>query len=80
MKARPENILVVPFDKVNIPGNYWEMETLHYQLNKKYDLLSNPWNGFCSTFDYYNQFDDADNRKKMFLVGQQYDNNGNKLT
>ena len=78
-EGSPENIFVVPFDKVNIPGNYWEMETLHYQLNGKYGLLSNPWNGFCSTFEYYNQFDDADNRKKMFLVGQQYDNNGNKL-
>ncbi len=78
-EGSPENIFVVPFDKVNITGNYWEMETLHYQLNGKYGLLSNPWNGFCSTFDYYEQFNDADNRKKMFLVGQQYDNNGNKL-
>jgi hypothetical protein len=74
-----ENIFVVPFDKANIPGNYWEMETLHYQLNEKYGLISNPWNGFCSTFEYYNQFDDADGRKKMFLVGQQYDNAGNPL-
>ena len=78
-EGSPENIFVVPFDKANIPGNYWEMETLHYQLNEKYNLLSNPWNGFCSTFEYYSQFDDADNRKKMFLAGQQYDNAGNPL-
>jgi hypothetical protein len=74
-----ENIFVVPFDKVNISGNYSELETLPYQLADKYGLNGTPWNGFCSTFDYYSQFDDADNRKKMFLIGQQYDNSGNKI-
>jgi hypothetical protein len=74
-----ENIFVVPFDKVNISGNYSELETLPYQLADKYGLNGTPWNGFCSTFDYYSEFDDADNRKKMFLIGQQYDNSGNKI-
>ena len=69
----------MPFDKVYIPGNYSELETLPYQLDEKYGLIGTPWNGFCSTFDYYNQFDDADDRKKMFLVGQQYDNSGNPI-
>ncbi len=74
-----ENIFVVPFDKVQISGNYSELETLPYQLADKYSLNGTPWNGFCSTFEYYNQFEDADGRKKMFLVGQQYDNSGNKI-
>lgn len=74
-----ENIFVVPCDKVYISVNYWELETLPYQLGEKYGLIGTPWNGFCSTFDYYKQFDDADGRKKMFLVGQQYDNSGNPI-
>lgn len=74
-----ENIFVVPFDKINIGGNNWEMQTLHYQHNLTYNLTGSPWNGFCATADFYNQFDDADGRKKMWLVGQQYDAAGNPL-
>lgn len=71
-----ENIFVVPFDKINIGGNNWEMRTLHYQSNLTFNLTGSPWNGYCSTADYYNQFDDADSRKSMFLVGQQYASDG----
>jgi hypothetical protein len=75
----PENIFVVPFDKINIGGNNWEMETLHYQHNLTYNLTGSPWNGYCSTADYYNQFDDVDLRKSMFLIGQQYAADGSPL-
>ncbi|HEY6976778.1 MAG TPA: RagB/SusD family nutrient uptake outer membrane protein [Chitinophagaceae bacterium] len=71
-----ENIFVVPFDKINIGGNNWEMQTLHYQSNETYNLTQSPWNGYCVTADYYNQFDDPDARKSMLLVGQQYDADG----
>lgn len=82
-----ENIFVVPFDKVNIGGNNWEMMTLHYQNNVNFALSGSPWNGFCSTADYYANFDTAsvytlkgtntyrtylDQRAGQFLVGQQY--------
>jgi len=75
----PENIFVVPFDKINIQGMNWEMETLHYQHNLTYNLTGSPWNGYCSTADYYNQFDDVDGRKSMFLIGQQYASDGSPL-
>ena len=74
-----ENIFVVPFDKKYIGGMNWEMTTLHYDHNKKYNLTSTPWNGFCSTADFYNNFDAADHRRAMFLVGQQFDANGNPI-
>jgi hypothetical protein len=74
-----ENIFVVPFDKVNIGGMNWEMQTLHYQHNLTYNLSGSPWNGFCSKADYYNQFEDADKRKSQFLVGQQYGSDGTPL-
>ena len=71
-----ENIFVVPFDKVNIGGMNWEMQTLHYQNQDTYKLTGSPWNGFCSTADVYNKYDVADARKAQFLVGQQYDADG----
>lgn len=74
-----ENIFVVPFDKINIGGMNWEMETLHYQHNLTYNLTGSPWNGYCATAEFYNQYDDADGRKAMWLVGQQYDAAGNPL-
>lgn len=75
-----ENIFVVPYDKVNIGGNNWEMQTLHYQLNLKYNLTGSPWNGFCATADYYfGNFSAGDRRTSMWLIGQQYDISGNPI-
>jgi len=71
-----ENIFVVPFDKINIGGMNWEMQTLHYSHNLTYGLTGQPWNGFCSTADVLNKFDAADTRKAQFLVGQQYEADG----
>ena len=49
--------------------------TLHYNSNKTFGLKgTGGFNGFCSTAEYYNLFDPNDNRRKMFLVGQQYEN------
>jgi hypothetical protein len=82
-----ENIFVVPFDKVNIGDNNWEMATLHYQNNLNFPISGSPWNGFCSTADYYSKFDTSslytikgsttfrtflDQRSGQYLIGQQY--------
>jgi hypothetical protein len=82
-----ENIFVVPFDKVNIGGNNWEMGTLHYQNNVNFQLAGSPWNGFCSDADFYSKFDTSsiysakgsttyrtylDQRAGQYLIGQQY--------
>jgi starch-binding outer membrane protein, SusD/RagB family len=82
-----ENIFVVPFDKVNIGNNNWEMQTLHYQNNVNFQLSGSPWNGFCSDADFYSTFDTSslyttkgttvyrtylDQRAGQYLVGQQY--------
>ena len=75
-----ENIFSIPFDaKLGLGGLNFQMRTLHYQSNETFDLGNSPWNGFCSNADFYNQFDPADNRRKMFLVGQQYSKNGTPL-
>ena len=85
--AGGENIFVVPFDKVNIGGDNMEMMTLHYQNNLNFNLTGSPWNGFCTTADYYANFDTTsvytvkgtttfrtylDQRAGQFLIGQQY--------
>lgn len=70
-----ENIFVLPFDR-NAGLNYFVIQgmTLHYESNVTFGLENGGVNGFCSTADYYNLFDSSDTRRKMFLVGQQYEN------
>lgn len=82
-----ENIFVVPFDNVNIGGNGWQTQTLHYQNNINFQLTGSPNNGFCTSADFYNQFDTTsvytvkggntyrtflDARSGQYLVGQQF--------
>lgn len=82
-----ENIFVVPFDNINIGGNSWEMQTLHYQNQANFQLTGSPYNGFCSNAEFYNQFDTtstytvkgqntyrtfSDARSGQYLIGQQY--------
>src|SRR5579872_1658222 len=82
-----ENIYCVPFNKVIIGGQNCEMETLHYQNQTNFSLSGQPWNGFCSTADFYYTFDTSstyssvagtiyrtfqDQRTGQYLVGQQY--------
>lgn len=75
-----ENIFVIPFDKVNIPGNQIEAYSLNYNSQFTFDLLGQPYNGFSSPRAFYKSFTDADTRKKMFIVGQQYSSAGAPLT
>ena len=82
-----ENIFSVPFNKVSIGGMGWEMMTLHYQNQINFGLSGQPWNGFCSTADFYYTFDTSssytvsagttyrtfnDQRTGQYLIGQQY--------
>jgi hypothetical protein len=82
-----ENIFVVPFDATNIGGQQWQMATLHYQNQVTFGLSSQPYNGFCSTSDFYSNFDTTstytisgtetlrtfnDQRSGQYLCGQQF--------
>jgi starch-binding outer membrane protein, SusD/RagB family len=82
-----ENIFVVPFDNVNIGGNGWETQTLHYQNTYNFGLSGGLNNGFCSADNVYSLFDTTstytakgntiyrsflDQRTGQYLVGQQY--------
>jgi hypothetical protein len=86
-KSSPENIFVIVHasDASAIGGN-WPMRTLHYnQLNTG---EGGPWNGFATLAETYTAFEATDDRRAMWLVGQQKsfetgqnvnDRNGNPL-
>jgi len=82
-----ENIFVVPYDNVNIGGNNFEAETLHYQSNLNFQLSSSPWNGYCINAEFYSHYDTTsvytvkgqntyrtylDSRSGQYLIGQQF--------
>ncbi len=84
--ANTEYILFVaklPLDGVQA---FRHMATLHYNQHS-----GSPWNGFSVLTDFYNSYEDEDDRLEQILVGQQYvlwgstagdsafDRNGNPL-
>jgi hypothetical protein len=75
-----EHIFVAPFDESTGTGAVWPMMTLHYPSQLTFKLQEQPWNGFSTLEDFYNSYEDADNRKAAnFIVGPQYDLQGNQL-
>jgi SusD family. len=70
-KSSTENIFVIVHTAVGTTaiGGSWPMRTLHYnQLNTGW---GSPWNGYATTAETYNAFDAADDRRGMWLIGQQ---------
>jgi len=82
-----ENIFVVPFDNINIGGNNWAAQSLHYQNDKNYQIAGGGWNGYCTNAEFYSHFDTTstysvrgkntyrtynDERAGQFIIGQQY--------
>lgn len=84
----PENIFVIPFDATYLGGTDRTNQTLHYNQIPEFGLAGNPYNGWCSTGDfYYGNFDTSsvytatggkiyrtfkDQRTGQFLTGQQF--------
>ncbi|HMG07087.1 MAG TPA: RagB/SusD family nutrient uptake outer membrane protein [Mucilaginibacter sp.] len=71
-----ENIFCIPFNYPLIKGNVIQMYTLNYNNNLTFNLTAQPYNGFCAPTKFFRSFSDADVRKKMWLVGQQYTSAG----
>jgi hypothetical protein len=75
-----EHIFVVPYDEATGEGASWPMMTLHYPSQLTYKLQNQPWNGFSTLEEFYNSYDAGDDRRAAnFIVGKQYDRNGNQL-
>lgn len=74
-----ENIFTLPYDENNAGGFNLVQMTLHYSSQNTYDLQEQPWNGYASLEEFYNQFDDQDVRKGSFLEGPQFASDGTRL-
>ena len=64
----PEIIFAVKYAAVTDLGLNFMMRVLHYN---QYSGANSPWNGFSTLADTYAAFDPNDNRKHIFLAGQQ---------
>ena len=72
-----EMIFALPYDRLMGDfGFQMHMYTLHWALRDKYNITADVWNGLCMTESMYDSFDDADLRKKGWLIGPQYNNDG----
>ncbi len=58
-----ENIFVVPYDNTQNCCFFWAQMTNHYSSQSTFGLTDQPWNGYCALEEFYNSYDDADNRK-----------------
>ncbi|MEX2401089.1 MAG: RagB/SusD family nutrient uptake outer membrane protein [Rhodothermales bacterium] len=52
-EGSPENIFVVPYDKVFLTGFNLNMMTLHYGSQNTYNFQNQPWNGWSATQKIY---------------------------
>lgn len=57
-----ENIFVIPYDQVFATGFNLHHMTLHYESQKTFDFQEQPWNGYCSLQEFYNSFEEDDER------------------
>ena len=67
-EGSPENIFVIAHSATDGLGMNLPMRTLHYN---QLSVQGGPWNGFATIADTYRAFDPADQRRGIFLVGQQ---------
>ncbi|MDF1694627.1 MAG: RagB/SusD family nutrient uptake outer membrane protein [Saprospiraceae bacterium] len=81
-----ENIFVIPYDAVNAGGFNLVQMTLHYESQKTFSTVDQPWNGYCSLADFYNSFEEDDVRITgggrgygVLLNGPQFALDGSRL-
>jgi len=70
-EGSPENIWVIPYERNQI-GNAIAHASLHQSATPTFGLSAQPWGGYSVQGDFYNSFDEDDNRRGMFIAGQQY--------
>ena len=77
-----ENIWVIPYDAPAVAGGFnIPQMTLHYSSQATFDTQDQPWNGYCTLQEFYESYDDGDERKGVsgdqmtrgnFLAGPQF--------
>lgn len=75
-----ENMFTLPYDANNGQGFNLAQMTLHYESQRTYNLVDQPWNGYAALEEFYNSYSDDDLRKaNNFLVGPQFALDGTPL-
>jgi hypothetical protein len=75
-----EHIWTVPYDEATGAGMNFAQMTLHYGSQATFELQQQPWNGYTTLEEFYNSYEDNDIRKENnFLVGPQFDTEGNPI-
>lgn len=75
-----ENIFVIPYDRKVGWGLQMHEYTLHPSFAKVFNISAPIWNGMSATESFYDLYDSADIRINSWMVGPQYDQNGQPLT
>ena len=75
-----EHIFVATFDEATGTGMNIAQMTLHYPSQLTFRLAEQPWNGYSTLEEFYNSYEDIDERKaNNFIAGPQSDVNGNPI-
>jgi hypothetical protein len=78
-----ENIFVVPFDPNDGGRDSFQFTmycySLHPNSSQTFGFPAINWNGICALEDFYNSYDELDLRKKSWLEGPQYTNDGKPI-
>jgi len=71
------------FALINDNGSTWSipmgMFTLHWAHNKTYEFPLSCWNGIVTLEKFYESYNEQDARRDQFLVGPQFEANGDPL-
>jgi hypothetical protein len=80
-EGNPEHIFSINYlDQVVSAGMHFSHMALHEGSQQSWRLNSQPWNGYTTLEDFYNSYAEEDKRKKAsFLVGPQFDFDGNAI-
>jgi hypothetical protein len=76
----PEHIFSVFYDEVAAGGMNFSQMNLHYSSQFTWNFQDQPWNGYATLEEFYNSFEDKDERKKAsFIAGPQLDFGGSAV-
>ena len=62
--GNPEFIWSIQYDETSSTGMNFAMMTLHYGSQFTWNFTAQPWNGYATLQDFYNSYDDPNDRRK----------------
>ena len=76
-EGNPEFIWSIEFDEVDAHGMNFAKMTLHYGSQFTWNFEAQPWNGYATLQDFYNDYDSGDRRQESnHITGVQRTFNG----